>query len=258
MRLTIVASARARHQVDHQSAMASGLRALGHEPVVTAVEQCSTKHVACWGWRHGKRLRAAGHEVLVMERGYLGDRFAWTSLAWNGLNNRGTVPEVPGDGGERFNANFSGLLKPENHAGSYALIIGQVPGDMSLQGRDLGRWYASQAKSLAVDMLVMFRPHPLASRRGPVKPVPGAVMLRGDLAPALAGASVVATYNSNTGVDALLAGKNVTVADCGSMAWGVTDRETWAHRLAWRQWTLEEIASGFALDHLGLTEPDKS
>lgn len=81
-----------------------------------------TKYVACWGWRLGQHLRYKGHEVLVMERGYLGDRFAWTSLGWNGLNGRSTVPEAPEDGGERFNRNFS--LAPLNPVGEYVLIVG--------------------------------------------------------------------------------------------------------------------------------------
>jgi hypothetical protein len=64
----------------------------------------------------------------------------------------------------------------------------------------------------------------LAWRRGKAKDVPGAPILDGELADALSGAAVVVTYNSNTGVDALLAGKSVTAADKGSMIWGVTDR----------------------------------
>jgi len=73
-----------------------------------------------------------GRDVLVMERGYIGDRTHWTSLGWNGLNGRARVPLAPADGGARFERNYSRLMHPYNPAGHYALIIGQVPGDASL------------------------------------------------------------------------------------------------------------------------------
>lgn len=177
-----------------------------------------------------------------MERGYLGDRFAWTSLAWNGLNNRGQV-HVPDDGGDRFLKHYQ--LQPENHAGEYALIIGQVPGDAALGGRNLVPWYEEQA-SRDWGMPVKFRPHPMAARRGMVRPVRGAQTIKGELSDALAGAAVVVTFNSNVGVDAVVAGKYVTSADQGSMIWGMSDREQWAHRLAWRQWSLDELRDGAA------------
>jgi hypothetical protein len=234
------------HQKAHADALARGFAAHG---VTVKTGYPATKHVACWGWRQGKPLRERGHEVLVLERGYIGDRFAWTSLAWNGLNNRGTVPRIPLDGGERFDRHHAGLLKPWNPQGEYVLVIGQVPGDAALQGRDLSGWYAEQA---AKDwgLPVYFRPHPLAHRRGPVRPVPGAPFKNGPLPDALQGAAWVVTFNSNTGVESYLAGKPTHVDDEGSMAWGVTNREQWAHRLAWRQWTMDEIASGVAWEHV--------
>jgi hypothetical protein len=227
------------HQAAHAKALAKGMAAHG---VKVKTGYPATQHVACWGWRRGKVLRDAGHDVLVLERGYLGDRFAWTSLAWNGLNNRGTAPVID-DGGERFNRHHDGLLQPENHGGDYALIIGQVPGDASLQGLDLTEWYADQAAKYPG---ARFRPHPLAHRRAHVYPVTGADTIVGTLQEAMQGASLVVTYNSNAGVDALLAGKRIHVEDCGSMAWQVGDRETWAHQLAWRQWSMAEIESGAA------------
>lgn len=257
MDFTVIGNPRAAHQLSHQQALSAGLRKHGLQVAEAANEhQVRTRRVACWGWRIGKRLREAGHSVLVMERGYIGDRFAWTSLGWNGLNNRATVPPVPDDGGDRFNANHAERMKPLDPDGDYALLIGQVPGDASLQGIDLNPWYAQKAAVVAKEtgLPVKFRPHPLARQRSQVSAVPGTQMLHGELADALAGAAVVLTYNSNTGVDGILAGKRVTADDEGSMAFSVTDRKRWAYRLAWRQWSLEEITSGYALDHVGLTD----
>lgn len=235
----------ARHQAEHGRALIEGLRRhdINHE-------QDGENVVVCWGWRRGKAHRAAGRDVLVLERGYLADRFTWSSLAWNGLNGRGEFPEYPDDRGARFRSMGLQLL-PWRAGGDYVLIAGQVPGDAALQGRDLAPWYAQQASTAAQawKLPVKFRPHPLAHRRGPVRAVPGAETIGGDMAAALAGAAVVVTFNSNLGVDAMLAGKLATCDDRGSMIWGINpaDRERWAHRLAWKQWRVEEIRSGDAL-----------
>lgn len=257
MRLTIHASPMSRHQREHQEAMAEGLRRISVEPVLTSGEP-RTKQVACWGWRYGRRFHEAGHDVLVMERGYLGDRFAWTSLAWNGLNGRGEFPEYEDDGGERFRAHYG--MQPWKEGGEYVLLIGQVPGDASLRGKDMNAWYADAAMKAqnAYEMPVKFREHPMALRRGINRRVAYTEPSTGDLAEALAGAAVVVTWNSNTAVDAVIAGVPAVAMDEGSMAWDVAahrigelrrpDRSAWAHRLAWRQWSMDEIRSGVALE----------
>lgn len=212
--------------------------------------------VCCWGWRNGKVYRASERQVLVAERGYVGDRFAWTSLGWNGLNGRATFPT--GDG-LRWEKHFAGLIQPWKSGGEYVLLAGQVEGDQSLAGVNIKSWYAEAAAAMtAYGLPVYFRPHPEAVRRGQQTHVKGAPVLRGSLADALSGAAVVVTYNSNTGVDAVLAGVPTVACDRGSMAWDVTgheigetvtpDRTEWAHRIAWAQWEMSEIADGTAWD----------
>jgi len=76
----------------------------------------------------------------------------------------------------------------------------------------------------------------------------------------LEAARYAVTFNSNSGVDAALAGVPVVAMDEGSMAWQVAghrigeivfpDREKWAHDLAFAQWDVEEITSGEAWEHL--------
>lgn len=261
MSLNITVLARSLHSQACAQAVAHGVRAKGGVATVldlnTDITAVSTKHVAVWGWRRGKVLREKGHEVLVMERGYIGDRFAWYSLGWNGLNGRADFHGVQEDDGARFKS--MAKLKPwRASAGRYSLLIGQVPGDMSLQGRDLSAWYIAAAVTAraAYDMPVLFREHPECIKRG-LNRNPGYTdkCKAKDLSEALADAHVVMTYNSNTGVDALLAGIPVTVADpTGSMAHPIAGthvaerkmppREAWASRLAWKQWSLTEIARG--------------
>ena len=249
------------HQNQHAEALEQGLRALGisSKRFFQSVG-VYTPTVACWGWRVGSVLRHAGADVLVMERGYLGDRFKWTSLCWNGLNGHGTFPPSPDDGGERFRTHHGHLMKPWREGGEYVLLVGQVPGDASLKGRDLRPWYAECARRAAkrFGMPVMFRAHPLAHRRGGVFVVPGTKMQHGSLGEAFAGAAAVISYNSNTTVEAVLAGIPTVCIDRGSMAFEMCshdidaplvrpDRERWAHDLAWKQWTIDEIRSGAAL-----------
>ncbi len=248
------------HQLAHANALASGVRQHGVNPVISqrGAGIMPSRYVACWGWRHGKQLRNSGHEVLVMERAYLGDRFAWTSLGWNGLNGRARF--APRDDPERFDQHFRHLLKPwkAEGEGAYVLLIGQVPGDASLGGMDLTTWYrnsAEQAKA-AYGLPVVFRPHPQAVKMQIAKAVRGTKTNAGTLADAMAGAAVVLTFNSNTAVESVLAGVPTVAADMGSMAYAMCghkigervtpDREQWAARLAWCQWTMDEIKSGDA------------
>jgi hypothetical protein len=223
-------------------------------------EPIQTRCVACWSWVNGQRFRDQGHSVLVLERGYLGNRQAWTSLAWNGLNNRGTVPPVPDDGGERFDRFHAGLLQPWDPQGDYVLLIGQVADAMSVLDDDaLHAWYLSQVQR-PWDVPVRFRPHPHAHVISPVRDVPGAPVIEGDFKEVVRRARDVVTFNSSAAVDALLAGKRTEAFDAGSIAWpciaGGMDRTTWAHRLAWRQWSFDELSSGLAFQHVGLGDAD--
>ena len=258
-------TARALHQEQHAAALAMGLKAHG---IVATIKHDSggpllTKHVACWGWRQGVRLRHMGHEVLVMERGYIappGDpdqwRFKWTSLGWNGLNGRAKF--YPKDDPARFDTNFRHLLKDWKAGGKYVLLIGQVPGDASLGGMNLNAWYATTALAAAkaYNLPVRFRPHPVAIQRRIHQDVRGVQTINGTLDEAFANAAICVTFNSNTAVEAVLAGVPTVATDIGSMAHEVTsrkigdiltpDREQWAARLAWCQWTMDEIKSGAA------------
>lgn len=253
------------HQKAHATAMADGLKRHGIEVSLFRTKpDDDADFIATWGWRTGKMHRAAGREVLVMERGYIGDRFAWTSLGWNGLNGRATWADDSDKSSERFDNHFGHLVKHwRTHGNGYALIVGQVPGDMSLDGVNMGAWYLRALEVMrARGYEVKFRAHPEAERRGLLA---GGVLadlkLSGSLEDALSGAAVVVTMNSNTGVDAALAGAPTIACDHGAMAWPVVakgidaelvtpDRTDWLRRLAWRQFALEEIASGDAWEHI--------
>lgn len=196
-----------------------------------------------------------------MERAYLGDRFKWTSLGWNGLNGFATFPDYPDDGGTRFKKHFQ-PLKPWKTDGRSVLILGQVPRDMSLRGINMIPWYekmASKASTL-YGLPVKFRPHPDLKRKGIQQQVAGTSASEGTLEDALEDAAFCICWNSNSSVDAVINGVPCVVGDRGSMAYEVCshdiekiirpDREEWAARLAWKQWLPAEIESGEALKGL--------
>lgn len=260
MRFTVMASENSAHQKAHQLAMIEGLRANGIAAIASPNRAvANTDLIVCWGWRIAEPLVRAGKKVLIMERGYIGDRFKYSSLAWNGLNGYGRFAEID-DGGKRFSEVAE--LKPWKQDGDFVLVMGQVPGDQSLKGKSLIPWYEKviNEASTHYDMPVFFRAHPLAYKRGTFPPPRGAGVVNCSLELALEKAAVVVTFNSNSGVDAAISGTPVVAYDEGSMAWPVSThnvleisrpcRENWAYKLAWKQWTIEEIKSGLALSYL--------
>jgi hypothetical protein len=196
---------------------------------------------------------ASGRRCLVLERGYIGDRFYWTSMGLDGLNgyadfcNQG----MPGD---RWERHFAQHLKPwREPSDGPVLIAGQVPNDASLRGLDIERWCVQVSHRLRMKGIPsVIRWHPKALGTPPTMV---------SLDDALHGARWLVTFSSNSAVDAVLAGVPAVTCDRGSMAWAVTghdptgappipDRTQWAHDLAYTQWNPDEIASGEAWAHL--------
>lgn len=203
-----------------------------------------------WGVRNVAAFRACPH-VLVMERAYLGDRFAWLSLGWDGLNGRGNFCNagVPDDRWRRY---WRDQTVPEA-PGRGALIIGQVHGDMATVGVDVRQWAQQVAEELdACGVPWRYRAHPEALKRWQPQPFDSDPR---PLDQALAECDSVITYNSNVGVLAAMAGKRVTVEDIGAMAYEVAgkgwqndrslgDRDEWGRKLSYCQWTPEETEAG--------------
>lgn len=212
-----------------------------------------------WGVRdrHGMNLQQQiGGKVCIIERGYIGDRFSWTSVSFGGgLNGHGEFCG-PFDDDSRWKTHFADKIKPWrfNKEGP-AVVMGQVPTDMSLKGLDSYRlWTVAVRKLKAAGWDVKWRGHPLANGFT----IDNLPLETGPLEDCLNEAGFVVTINSNSGVDAVLAGVPTVTMDDRSMAWDVTshdteemvmpDRTEWAHALAWKQWLLPEMASGYCWD----------
>lgn len=245
-------------------AAVEGFRRHGIEPEVVRPGQARECDLSvCWGVKKRGEM-ASGRRSLVLERGYVGDRKAWTSVGYDGLNGRADFMNED-CGPSRWNNLFAQHMQPWRRKAGYALLVGQVPGDASIRGVDIAGWYASAARTLrARGFDVVFRPHPLDPR--PLRQLQCAQVsdpMKRSLEKDLAGASRVVTWNSNTAVDAVLAGIPTIACDAGSMAWPIAGhdvlydppmpergREIWARNIAYTQWSLEEITNGDAWDHL--------
>ena len=201
-----------------------------------------------------RNFEGAGGRVIVAENGYLSpDGRQRYALANDQHNGGGTWPE---GGGERFAA-LGAELKPwRGQDGTRAVDGGHI---LVCPNRPFGPkgfamaqdWAAGAARRLQqhTKREVRVRPHPGNWQKEPPK-VP--------LADDLAGCWAVVTWASSAGVHALLAGVPVIFEApwwiCSGAAWTELRKvdSTPSHdgrpktfaRLAWAQWTTEEISSG--------------
>ena len=251
------------HHAEWLGAFAEGLARHGIRGDIVSMDAYEPSDLAVlWGHHNTKVIasqRKAGLDHIVMERGYVGDRMTHTSIGFNGVNgaadflNHGSPPD-------RWKA-LGVELKPWKVSGEYILLCGQIPGDASTHGIDLKVEFPRLAIELANmhRRPVYWRPHPLRPTRIQV-PIP---TLTGSLEDALAGAWCIVTVNSNTAVDATIAGVPAITMDKRSMAWGITrhdimyslipwrpNRCQWAYDIAYAQWTKSEIIEGLAWEHL--------
>lgn len=216
------------------------------------------KICVAWGVRYLDQLKKLYDKVFVVERGYFNDRLRHFAFGIDGLNGRADFrnESSPPDRWNKHGVD----IHPWKHDGDYYLIMGQVNGDMSIHGVNIENWYASIYEELKsrTQKPVYFRPHPLSRASHASLPT-----LDGELDIQLRRACGVATYNSNSGVDAALAGVPVMAQDEGSMVWDISahsiselmefnypDRAQWVYNLAYTQWTLEEMSDGTAWKHL--------
>jgi|TARA_Y100000034_G_scaffold133845_1_gene200616 hypothetical protein len=250
-------------------AFLTGLKAHGINAEDVPSNQIRPSDVAVvWAHKHPNLFalqKEHGGRYLVMERGYVGDRYRYTSLGFDGLNGHAIFPRA-NDGGERWASLFSQYLKPWCPVeDGYILLCGQVPGDASLGQMDHAAWLVRVKKNLQQKGYeVRFRPHPQAVFGRPVAECYGVDIGPGSGRPLeidLCEARGVMAFNSNSTLDGVLAGIPAVVCDAGGMARPVAghnlddgfiqpDRTAWCHDLAFTQWAKAEIESGLAWENV--------
>lgn len=242
------------------SAMIAGFRnnrIAAYRATSMNVGKRSNAPIVAWGWRNRTRIMGKRHDVMVFEMGYIGDRWEHISIGWNGLNGYAARPSYSDDGGQRFR-DHGGVIKPWREGGDYILILGQLHGDASLKGSDVGPWYSEIAQKAAkrYGKPVYFRPHPQSdeSKNRRYHSVDGIQNLGGTLTDALDGALFSITFNSNSSLDSVMNGTPCYAADRGAMAYDICmhdidkivypDREKCLYSIAFAQWTVDEIREG--------------
>lgn len=262
MRICIHIDPTRDNQMKWGHAFARGLRAHGEDPQIIESfysTECDVAVFYAWHPRtkviQERQLRDGNH-FISMDCGWLGDRSKWRGIGFNGQNGRADYLTDPGMDNKR-RKRYHWELRPWIPGTEHILVCGQMPGDTSLRGQDHDAWIQETIEYLESiqELPVKFRQHP-----DPEMPHnKQKASLMADMEPA----ACVVSFNSNTAVNAVLNGIPAIVLDRGSMAWDVCghslddvtdppmpDRDQWLNDLAWKQWTLKEIESGAAWEHL--------
>ena len=250
----------ASHKCTEAVAFADGLRHFGHNVrTLTASDYgkgqvIPTDAVVISGTRAKGAIIIADHEaagipVIVIDYGYLrrvSGMATWATGHWQiglgGLNRPPRFP-CPADRLERL-----GIAPQRPRQGELTLIMGQHSGDPShgLTDAEMASW----AQRVCDETGGYWRPHPDSPHIEVNAP-----RADGDLGQWLRRAKVVRTICSTAGLDALLAGVPAIAERPERACWGelsgpehpgaaaVTEL---CQRLAYGQWTLDEMRSGEA------------
>ncbi len=140
-------------------------------------------------------------------------------------------------------------------------VIGQLPRDTQVQDENHIEWCqhtVAECQKIYGD--VIFRPHPKIQDPG-IYGIDENLIEIGKLRDALSKSRCVVTWNSTTGVDAVIAGVPVVAMDRGAMAWRMAShalnaklrnpsRREWLNQLGYSQWTQDEMRAGLPWRHL--------
>lgn len=263
----------ASSRLERQKHAVIGAQRQGYEvkEFSTKVPDDNAEFAICSGFRKnslvGRQFCAAhGIPVMIVELGYLRrsngntDTAGYFQCGWEriGWMPQGPVPD------DRWRA-LGLTLQPlkEITGGQYILLAGQVGFDAqhNLSSADLTRWLMQEGRAANAEIgntaPLVYRPHPmqphtrLLSTLKHVRQDPKTVSMDA----AMAGARLLVTYNSTTGVEAMLRGVRVRSHPSAHYhtAAASTDegtRQDYMHRLAYAQWTLTEMAEGKNLEFL--------
>ena len=246
-------------------AFAQGLHVHGVPFRILPSSSYSPSDIAvCWGCNHPwlEEQKAYGR-LLILERGFIGDRTQWTAAGWEGINGRADFRnDLPG---ERLEKMGWTLEDWQYNTDGVILVAGQVAGDNSVKHLKIDVIYRQAISDLldCTHRKIVFRPHPL-SRRDSWKHLGVPLSQIEDPIKDINRAFVTVSINSNFGVDSIVNGVPHICLDVGSMAWEVSgltaldavfpyypDRKTWLKKLAYCQWNTKEMETGLTWAHIG-------
>lgn len=224
-------------------------------------------------WSHRKLdiiqyMRKNNKPYIVMERAFVGDRFHWSSIGFNGLNGRADFRNKDIVDISRWNKHFEHLYPklPHNPNSNKVLVIGQVMTDAAVAHVDINKWYSNtihQLNQMGYD--VIFRPHPLNKCHWENNKLKYTIDKHNDCIDTFKTSDLkfAVTFSSNSGVLSILHGIPTVSIDEGSMIYDITSHDIsnptypdddmltqWKARLAYTQWSPDEIKRGDFYDHI--------
>ena len=220
--------------IDWQGARArdfsSGLKALGIPHDTTESRNKVSDVSILFGTTYWRGVEEEPGYLLV-DRASVGDP-EYVQLVWDGHGKRGDHKAPDNVGDDRWRA--LNLPYPPDPVNGYldTVICGQTE-TYSPNWASLEDWYDS------IPDATHFRPHPKGNNPT------GLPAKRGAL-----GLDKYHVLNSSIAVEAILSGLHVQIHDAGSLAYGIGERASWAHWLAYTQWSWQEIAEGEPIRHL--------
>jgi hypothetical protein len=203
-------------------------------------------------------LAAHGIRTLILDLGYMrratgpADPTGYNQAGWDRLCN---PPAVAPDGTRLASLGIRAAPNIDIEQGQPMLVCAQVPHDTQhhLDQPTLTGWLCRTARESFPSLPMVWRSHP----KHPM-PTPAGMTAQDPrfvpLADALRSVSGVITYNSTAGVEAIIAGVPVYCHASAHYAAVATaaraERQAYLERLAWGQWTCDELASGEAIAFL--------
>ena len=193
--------------------------------------------------------------LITVNRCFFGSRHDMVAIGWDGFNGDANFCL---DNVDDTRWKKHGFELPEwRYQDGHILVCGEF--------RDMRSWYKQLQEVLPNDE-VRFRPHPFMTELYGWKQAPG--KRQDDIETALADASICITYDSIAGCDAVLAGVPSITYGSKSMALDASittyeewidlianyevlpDRQEWCNRIAYCQWSHQEIIDGDFWEHL--------
>lgn len=211
-----------------------------------------------------------GFPLLTVGRCLFGDRHDMVAIGWNGFNAAADFcieDEMPDDRWQKHGWELTTdvLNQVNGDPDGYVLVCGEF--------RETGKWIAALKDELDGED-VRFRSHPFKQDKvAGWQDAPQAG--QDDIASLFPQCKAVVTYDSIAGCDAVLAGvpticygENAMARPVAYRSWTefVSDKnpvrridvQEWANRLAYCQWSHDEISNGEFWDHLksGMVAPE--
>lgn len=252
-------SKKLEHHKHWCKAFGDGLKKHGVQYDIT--DEINTPSVAdlfvFWSMRHTRLIehcKEHGIPFICLERGYV-DRMNFSSINLNGLNGRSQLDLKDFEHNCQRIGKHSWYVTPRETKGRELIVMGQVPGDASLEGQDVHSWALKALNYFeGCGYSPMFKPHPCDKQyESHYETFQGYPIFKGDMKQALESADTLITYSSTSGVDAWLNGVHAIAESPVSMLyrWQTIEGKCngikrWLCDLSFRQYNAQEFEKGEA------------